>query len=404
MQGPQAVHDAAAIRRGGRDLLSLALIDARNRLLRWLDAFDACEPPPSEEFDPPDWVAGHVAWQQEYWIARNVTRAHGSAPPRSNVRLPSIDTAADAAYDPTQVPRAARWQAQWPEPQALRGYLLQTLETTLDLLARAPETDESLYFFRAALAAEDLAAEALATQIQALAQKPPPEPLELPMPARPMREPLWFPAQRWTLGTAGPGHVPDTERGQESVDVPEFEIDAQPVCWAQYVEFIDDGGYDDPRWWDAAGRDWLAATGRRVPRYVEQSRGGVTVRRDARLQRVPAQQSVMHVSLHEALAWCRWAGRRLATEVEWEIAARRGGAARGFVWGDVLEWTAGRARLFDGAEPGPAFDPATIAAGARVVRGASWRTPQRLVHPCARRFRPPAHDGAFIGFRSCAIG
>ena len=63
--------------------------------------------------------------------------------------------------------------------------------------------------------------------------------------------------------------------------------------------------------------------------------------------RMAGSQSAMHVSWWEADAWARWAGRRLPTEVEWEIAAHAA-ARRGFRWGDVREWTAGTLRPWPG--------------------------------------------------------
>ena len=69
--------------------------------------------------------------------------------------------------------------------------------------------------------------------------------------------PLVLPAARWTLGLADGGFALDVERGAEEVQVPEFEIDAQPVGWAQFVEFIDDSGYDRQELWHPAGWAWL---------------------------------------------------------------------------------------------------------------------------------------------------
>ena len=143
-----------------------------------------------------------------------------------------------------------------------------------------------------------------------------------------------------------------TRREAHEVEVPEFEIDAQPVTWAQYCEFVEDGGYDEPHWWQADGWHWLQREGRRTPRYVDQMRQGVLRTASAGWSRVPMTQPVMHVSWYEADAWCRWAGRRLPSEVEWEIAAHQGGS-RGFRWGDVWEWTATTFRPYPGFAPGP---------------------------------------------------
>jgi formylglycine-generating enzyme required for sulfatase activity len=122
------------------------------------------------------------------------------------------------------------------------------------------------------------------------------------------------------------------------------------------------------------------------------------------LTRVPSAQPVMHLSRHEAQAWCSWAGRRLPTEPEWELAASRG-ARQGFVWGDVFEWVAGSARAWPGAgDVPPGSLDATPASGTQgVLRGASFATRRRRVYPQARRFASPAAELQFSGFRSCAI-
>ena len=232
---------------------------------------------------------------------------------------------------------------------------------------------------------------------------------------------LGVPAQRWLLGSAPAadvghaagnvaGYVPHGERWAHEVPVPEFEIDAQCVCWAQYAEFAEDGGYDRRDCWSEAGWAWLQKDGRRAPRDVEQLAGSVLVSRAGQLQRAPSQQAAMHVTRHEAEAWCRWAGRRLPTEPEWELAAHVA-VRRGFAWGDVLEWVAGSARLFPGA--GARVLPGTLdvipraegGAGVNggVLRGCTSATPARWRHPKARRFVLPHDDRQRSGFRSCAL-
>jgi ergothioneine biosynthesis protein EgtB len=400
----QAIADPERMRHAGRDLLSLALIDARNRTLRWLAAFDGAQLSPQSLFDPPLWLAAQGGWFQDAWIGRNTQRLRGPACNAQPTRLAPAAGWADAAFDPSRGSRAERWATPLPEPEDVRGWLADTLETTLELLDAAPDTDDGLYFHRLALLHEDRLVETLAALAQSADLAPTAHKDLWPaMPVRAMRGRIGFPAQRWTMGSPAGGLVPDNERPAHDEDVPEFEIDAQPVNWQQFIEFVTDGGYDEPRWWSVDGWDWLDAQERRAPRYVEQLGAAVLARRQGRTQRVAAAQATLHVSWYEADAWCRWAGRRLPTELEWELAAHAG-AGRGFVWGDVYEWTAGRARAWPGQTDGPArMDAVPAHAQARVLRGASFVTVPRLAHPKARCFAAPQRDELFCGFRSCSL-
>jgi len=396
------------MRRAGRDLLSLALMDARNRTLRWLAALEdalGAPPwslPPQPDLDPPLWRIGHVAWFQERWVARNVHRQRGAEADPTAPRLPSVLPQADRWYDPAQSAREQRWSMALPDAAATRQYLADTMELTLELLESAEETDPALYAYRLALFHEDLQAEALAETAQGLGIAIASRHALVGDPlATPPREPLFFPATRWMLGSAPGGFVFDNEKWAHEVAVPEFEIDAHPVTWSQYGEFVEDGGYDEPRWWSPHGLAWLQREGRRVPRYVDQLRGGVLQQRFGRLARVPGGQPAMHVSWHEADAWCRWAGRRLPAEVEWEAAAQS--YSRGFAWGGVREWTASTFRPYPGFVPDPWADPSRAHFGqAKSQRGASFATPARLRHTRLRRWAMAEDDRGFCGFRSCA--
>ncbi|HJV70371.1 SUMF1/EgtB/PvdO family nonheme iron enzyme, partial [Ideonella sp.] len=125
-------------------------------------------------------------------------------------------------------------------------------------------------------------------------------------------------------------------------------------------------------------------------------------RRFGRLTRVPMAQPVMHVSWHEAQAWCRWAGRRLPAEVEWEAAAQS--YSRGFAWGSAWEWTAGSLRPYPGFAPGPWASYSQPFFGThKVLRGASFATSARLRNTKFRRFEAPQRDDLFCGFRTCAL-
>ncbi len=402
------VHDALAMRHAPASLLQLALMDARNRTLGWLSAFDGLQFHGSfDGFDPPWWLAGQAGWYQEYWVARHVQRGRGEAADPGGLRLASVHPEADAWFDPAASARAQRWQQGGPDAEVLRQYLADTLDTTLELLDKAAAGDQAddaaLHVYRQALHHEDRVGEALAVLVQALDLAPERQQalvergLWPALPSRARRDALVLGGQRLMLGSPSGGHVPEAERWAHTVSVPEFEIDAQPVCWSQFAEFVDDGGYDDRRWWSEAGWDQLEASARRAPRYVEQVSGGVLARRGGRLQRLPGAQAVLHVSAHEAEAWCHWAGRRLPSEAEWELAASVAGA-RGFAWGEVHEWVAGTARAHPGGPAWP-LEPGPL----RLQRGASAWGSARLRHPCARQAVAAGRDEGFVGFRSCAV-
>ena len=394
------------MRSAGKDLLSLALIDARNHTLRWIAACEeargsaALAVPLLAEINPPLWELGHIGWFQEYWISRNVQRQRGERCDPRHPKLGSILPDADRWYDSSNVPHDSRWTLDLPDLGATRRYLVDTLEITLDLLAGAhDEDDETLYFYRLALFHEDMHGEALAMLAQTLGFDAGLVPRLATLAAR---EPLLFPATRWRMGSGVHGFAFDNERAAHEVAVPEFEIDAQAVTWAQYCEFVEDGGYDEPLHWSKDGWLWLQREGRRTPRHVDQMRQGVLQNRFGKVVRMPMTQPVVHVSWYEADAWCRWVGRRLPSEVEWEAAAHQG-ATRGFRWGDVWEWTASTFRPYPGFVAGPYRDYSEPWFGTRkVLRGASVATRGRMRDPKYRNFYEPGRDDVFCGFRSCA--
>ncbi|MDB5845483.1 MAG: hypothetical protein JWP79_2793 [Polaromonas sp.] len=408
------------MRKAGRDLLSLALMDARNHTLHLFGQYqNALERvnfavPRAATLNPPLWELGHVAWFQERWIGRNLQRALGTRCAPSHARLASVEPNADRWWDSDQVPHGTRWTLDLPDMGQCRAYLLGTLESTLELLEKSGDDDDALYFYRLCLFHEDLHGEAFTYMAQALGL-PLDKPLQNAFTPAPMvlREPMLIPATTWSLGSAsgaGCGFAFDNEKLRHAVSVPEFEIDAQAVTWAQYVEFVADGGYDRQALWHAEGWQWLqtlaAKEGRRGPRYVEQigsGSGAVIQTRFGQPMRMQASQPAMHLSWWEADAWCRWAGRRLPAEVEWEVAAHTA-ARRGFRWGDVWEWTGTTFRPYPGFAPDPyqAYSQPWFGTH-KVLRGASFATRARMKHPNFRNFYRPERDDIFCGFRSCLL-
>jgi formylglycine-generating enzyme required for sulfatase activity len=412
------VNDPLGMRQGSAGWLSLALMDARNRSLRWLAALEGVSTTqPLEGFDPPAWLVGQAAWFQEFWISRCPQRNRGAQADPMGVRLASIDPRVDTWFAPGALTRLERWGVAPSASEGLRDYLAATLDTTMELLDKADGSETSLYFFRQALLHEDRVAETLAELARALGLALPADGPTVPAPpARARREPVGFASGTVWLGTPGDGFAPDNERPAREVQVPAFEVDAQVVCWAEFAEFAADGGFDDPRWWAPSGWDWIEAHSRRAPRYVEQLIEGVLVQRAGRIERASPAQAALHLSWYEADAWCRWAGRRLPSEAEWALAMGQA-RARGLAWGDGFEWLAGSAQPWPGQNSGPAgldtapaTHPGQPAGGSaspahpwRMLRGASAVTVPRQRHPGARRVALSHRDDLFCAFRSCAV-
>jgi gamma-glutamyl hercynylcysteine S-oxide synthase len=201
MPAALAFIDTPDMRRADRERLSLALMDARNHTLQLLAQFEqALGPtlrvPVSPQIVPPLWLAGHVGWLAEYWIGRNPQRSQGPRCPTDGVRIASVEPQADRWFDPTLVPHDGRWSLELPRPEALKAYLLDTLETTLELLEHSADQDDPLYFFRMALFHEDLRGEQLVNLAQTLGVS-----LGLRLPdGAATRPPLVLPATRWALG------------------------------------------------------------------------------------------------------------------------------------------------------------------------------------------------------------
>ena len=409
--------DSADMRHAGRELLSVALMDARNHTLHLATQIETAlgagglAVPMKPEFNPPLWTLGHIGWFQAWWTARNLQCHQGAGADPSATRLASIEPRADHWWNPAAAPHDSRWALDLPDLASTRGYLLETLEATLDLLEKTPDEDDALYFYRLALCHEDMRGEELIVLAQTLGL---PLQLVMPGPLAP-RGPVLVPATRWSLGsTAGQGFSFDNERPPFEVQVPEFEIDSQAVTWAQFVEFVDDGGYDRADLWHPLGWQWLQAKatdasqdgGRRGPRYVDQigvASGAVMQTRFGKPMRMLGGQAATHVTWWEADAWCRWAGRRLPAEVEWEVAAHTA-LRRGWRWGDVWEWTGTTFRGYPGFEAGPWRDYSLPFFGThKVLRGASFATRARMKHPKFRNFCLPERDDLFCGFRSCAL-
>ena len=379
---------AQAVRGGGVAPVRQALLAARQRTLAQVDAWeralgDGLQVPLSATLNPPLWEWGHIGWFQDRWIARNRQRGLGIRCDPDHPLDASALPQADALYDSSRVAHTTRWDLALPDRDATLAYLDAVLRRTLaclDALGTGPSHDE-LYFFRLVALHEEMHAEAGMYMGRAFG---------IPVPGTSRRAPrapddvLGVPAQAFRVGHDGPGFAFDNELGAHDVALPAFEIDARPVSWRRFQAFVDAGGYAQPRWWSEEGWHW-----RSRERTVPPAAGPAA-----------ADDPAVHLSAHEAHAWCRWAGRRLPSEAEWECAAV---TVPGFAWGEVWEWTASAFEPYDGFAAHPYRDYSAPWFGSRqVLRGACSATAASLAHPRYRNFFEPHRTDVFAGFRSCA--
>lgn len=425
---------AEQARCAGKAALAVALTDARSRTLALFAAYEAalgpglpvpCKP----ELNPPRWELGHVGWFADWWIARNPERPSGlnanPHAPRHPARQARRGLDADRLFNSSTVAHDLRWALPLPNTDALRADLAQSLQDTLALLQDAEATDAGLYFFRLALFHEDMHAEAAVYMAQNLGIDlgvdlgfdPGCGASRTDKSALPHTT-LAVPATAWQLGRSGAGFAFDNELGAHTVAVDAFEIDAQAVTWAQYLPFVDSGAADQRQHWSDAGWAWRQSRASALPRYLRRGLHtplgqhshphgplgdpGWEQLRHGQWQPLNLAATACHLTAFEAQAWCRWAGRRLPTEAEWEVAAR---TLPGFAWGDVWEWTASPFAPFPGFVPHPYVDySAPWFDGRPVLKGASPATVPRMRHPKYRNYFTPERNDIVAGFRSVAAG
>lgn len=426
-----------------RATIARLLTDARERTLALISTVseDDLRKQHDPLMGPILWDLGHIGHFEELWLDRNLD---GKV---EFVEMPGI-------YNPFEHPRRVRGQLPLPTLAGTLASMAEIRERVLERLERVDlgSTDPLLrngYVYQMVLQHEYQHNETMLQTLQLKTGTP-------YAPARrrdaPESQPPNVSSHRMvrvdvgtaTMGTDDRLRAYDNERPRHEVRLRPFWMDRAPVMNEEYLAFMNDDGYRRRDLWSDAGRAWLDESGATSPKYWWRE-GGTWLRRSMDRVAVPEPTApVIHVCYHEAEAFSRWAGKRLPTETEWEVAASwdpDSGTARLYPWGDehatsadanldqllfdvapidsyernvsplgcygmqgdVWEWTSTDFSGHPGfaAFPYPEYSEVFFGNEYKVLRGGSWATRPGASRNTFRNWDYPIRRQIFSGFR-CA--
>jgi iron(II)-dependent oxidoreductase len=343
--------------------------------------------------NPPLWEFAHVAWFQEHWCLRY----------RASAELaPSLIENADPLYNSAIAAHDTRWDLPLVPFAAVQRYLAAVLERVLERLEREPDYPALRYFAELAAAHEEMHCEAFTYTRQTLGYAPP----RFAAPAAPAGG-AWpgdvqVAGGEFLLGAqAGSGFVFDNEKWAHRVELAPFSLARTAVTNGEFAAFVDDRGYERRELWCNAGWQWRVNAAARAPVYWVRQEGQWMQRVYDRIAPLALHAALIHVNWFEADAWCRWAGRRLPSEAEWEQAAAttpsdpagtRG--KRTYPWGEDAP-DAGRANLYSVCSTTSdvaAFAAGDSAWGCRQMLGNAWEWTADWFNPYPGFVRDPYQE------------
>ena len=435
------------------------LHEARARLLELVSDLDDQQMigPQLSIVNPLRWEIAHVAHFQEFWLLRH-QRGYEPIKPAAN-----LDP--DKLYDSAKVHHDTRWDLPLPSKQMTIDYIQRILDRVTEKALKQsapPDADgyDDNYFLHLSLLHEDMHNEAITYTRQTLGYRVCSSAFrrrQLGTSGRAALQPqppkggttnvigdVMIPGGVFKLGSdLDSGFVFDNELLAHEVTVAPFAMSRTTTSNAEFLAFVEAGGYRCREFWNDEGWHWRESVAAEHPVYWRQIDGEWQRRIFDCWVRLEPTFPVIHVNWFEADAYCRWAGRRLPTEAEWELAASLGvaGNKRKFPWGDdspmpecanldwlaggllpvdalptgdsafgvrqmignVWEWTATNFAAFNGFTPGPYKEYSAPWFGDhKVLRGGCWATRSRLIRNCYRNFYKPDRRDVWAGFRTCA--
>jgi len=425
----------------GRQLID-ALLDARSVELELIAGLSDAEMlgPRDHFIEPPIWEIGHVGWFQEYWILRRLDGTESLLP------------GSDSIYDSFHVSYKKRWDHPFPSREETLTYLSEVLQRCVARLQSRKPTVEEVYFYTLAALHEDMHAENFTMILQTNGYRRPAlsrfDPAWATLTVDPAYVPhdVLVPGGMFTVG-ADPNEpfVFDNEKWAHFIEVRPFRISATPVTNQEFQAFVEDDGYGRRDCWSRRGWDWRRHEAAEHPLFwMRDGAGRWHARQFDQIVPLDPWHPVVHVNWYEAEAFCRWAGRRLPTEAEWEVAATidfTTGRKRRFPWGEepptperasldyragatidvralpagdsavgcrqmignVWEWVEGTFKPYPGFVCDPYAEYSQPYFGEKkVLRGGSWTTRSRLIRATFRNFYKRHRRNIVAGFRTAA--
>ncbi|MEK8090434.1 ergothioneine biosynthesis protein EgtB [Thermithiobacillus plumbiphilus] len=374
------------------------------------------------DVSPPKWHLAHTSWFFETFLLRPHLPGYRVFHPRYAYLFNSYYETIGSFY-----PRERRGLLSRPNVDETLAYRQHVDAAMMRLMAAADsETLATLTpLLTLGLQHEQQHQELLVTDIKHILAQNPLRPVyrqqhQGPAVATPALQWLEFSGGLQRIGHSGDGFAFDNETPAHTQYVPPFRLASKPVSNGEYLAFIDDGGYRRPEHWLSDGWRAVGREGWNAPLYWFQENGDWWQFTLSGARMIDPDEPVCHLSYYEADAFARWAGRRLPTESEWEVAARdqpceghfadsgrlhpkpaSGDGPQQF-FGDVWEWTQSPYTAY------PGYRPVSGAIGEyngkfmcnqMVLRGGSCATPPGHIRPSYRNFFPPDARWQFTGLR-----
>jgi ergothioneine biosynthesis protein EgtB len=351
---------------------------------------------PVVDVSPPKWHLGHSTWFFETFILKPNVKKYREFNPEYNYVFNSYYESVGA-----RVLRTDRGNLSRPSVSDIYRYRKYVDEAMLDLLRQdvTPFTDLILL----GLNHEQQHQELLLTDIKYILGHNPlfPAYSQEDTEIKELKQEKGFMTVRGGthhIGYRGKGFCFDNELGRHKVFLHAYEISGALVTNGEYLDFINDGGYNDFRHWHAEGWDWVKINQIKAPLYWHYIDGHWFNYTLKGLAPVDWDEPVCHISYYEAAAYASWKKMRLPTEFEWEAAAPK------FRYGLRWEWTESAYLPY----PGFARAPGAIGeyngkfmVNQMVLRGASVATPPGHARVSYRNFFHPHLRWQYTGIRLC---